>query len=129
MDIGRWLKNQWDRTAAACAAVVGLVAIVLGWFGVSGAELPAEQIPYLASGAVGGLFALGVAATLWLSADLRDEWRRIDDIYTLIDERLSAEGQVAAAEVPAGDPPPAASPPVSANGRRRPVRTAPGRSA
>jgi hypothetical protein len=48
---------------------------------VSGSSLTTEQIPYLASGAVGGLFALGVAATLWLSADLRDEFVKLDDIY------------------------------------------------
>ena len=129
MDIGRWLRNQWDRTAAACAAAVGLIAIVLGWYGVSGAELPAEQIPYLVSGAVGGLFALGVAATLWLSADLRDEWRRIDDIHTLIDERLSAEHDVAAMDPPAASSARVLSPPGSANGRRRSPITAPGRSA
>jgi hypothetical protein len=63
------------------AAVLGLVALLLGWLGVSRSSLPSQQIPYLASGAVLGLFALGVAATLWLSADLRDEWRKLDDIY------------------------------------------------
>ena len=81
MDIGRWLKSQWDRVAAVVAVILGLVALLLGWLGVSRSGLPAEQIPYLASGAVLGLFALGVAATLWLSADMRDEWRKLDDIY------------------------------------------------
>jgi hypothetical protein len=33
---------------------------------------------------VAGLFALGAAATLWLSADLRDEWRKLDEIYTFM---------------------------------------------
>jgi hypothetical protein len=76
-----WLRNQWDRAAAVAAAVAGLVAIVLGWVGVSGKGLPTEQIPYLASGGLLGLFALGVGATLWLSADLRDEWRKLDEIH------------------------------------------------
>jgi hypothetical protein len=61
--------------------ILGLVALLVGWLGVSRSGLPAEQIPYLASGAVLGLFALGVAATLWLSADLRDEWRKLDQIH------------------------------------------------
>jgi hypothetical protein len=80
MDLYRWMRNQWDRTVGLLAALAGLVAIVLGWYGVSGALLPAQQIPYLASGAVGGVFLLGVSATLWLSADARDEWRKLDEL-------------------------------------------------
>jgi hypothetical protein len=62
------------------AAVVGVGCAVAGWVGVSDATLTAEQLPYLASGAVGALFALGIAATLWLSADLRDEWSKLDEL-------------------------------------------------
>jgi hypothetical protein len=80
MEIWRWVKCQWDRVAAFVAFVVGLVSLLLGWIGISGATLPSQQIPYLASDTVLGLFALGTAATLWLSADLRDEWRVLDDI-------------------------------------------------
>lgn len=80
MDITRWLKCQWDRAAAVIAALLGVISILLGWNGVRHSGLPAEQIPYLASGAVLGLFALGIAATLWLSADLRDEWRKLEEI-------------------------------------------------
>jgi hypothetical protein len=80
MNGSRWLKNQWDRTTAVVAVLIGGVAILLGWLGASGAELTTEQLPYLASGAVFGLFALGIGATLWLSADLRDEWRKLEEI-------------------------------------------------
>jgi hypothetical protein len=76
----RWLRNQWDRTAAVVAVVVGGLAILLGWLGASDATLTTEQLPYLASGAVFGLFALGIGATLWLSADMRDEWRKLEEI-------------------------------------------------
>jgi hypothetical protein len=58
--IHHWLRNQWDRTAAVAAAVLGVICIVAGWLGVSRAALPTEQLPYLASGAVFGVFALGV---------------------------------------------------------------------
>ena len=80
MELFRWMRNQWDRTVGALAALAGVVAIVVGWFGVSGAGLPSQQLPYLASGAVGGLFLLGVGATFWLSADARDEWRKLDEL-------------------------------------------------
>jgi len=80
MDLWRWLRNQWDRVAAAVLGVTGLIALLFGWLGVSRVTLPGEQIPYLASGAVLGLWTLGAAATLWLSADLRDIWRRLGDL-------------------------------------------------
>ncbi|MEY2432563.1 MAG: hypothetical protein QOC92_2288 [Acidimicrobiaceae bacterium] len=80
MDFYRWMRNQWDRTVGLLVALAGLIAIGVGWYGVSGAGLPSQQIPYLASGAVGGVFLLGVGATLWLSADARDEWRKLDEL-------------------------------------------------
>jgi hypothetical protein len=80
MEFWRWVKCQWDRVAAFIAFVTGLLSLLLGWIGISGATLPSQQIPYLASETVLGLFALGTAATLWLSADLHDEWRVLDDI-------------------------------------------------
>jgi hypothetical protein len=81
MDLQRWLRNQWDRALAIAAVLLGAVSLLLGWIGISDAKLPAQQIPYLASGGLVGLFALGIGATCWLSADLRDEWRKLDDIY------------------------------------------------
>ena len=89
MDLYGWLKNQWDRALAALATVAGVVFLILGWAGASRSSLTTEQIPYLASGAVAGLFALGAAATLWLSADLRDEWRKLDDIYRFMSAQAS----------------------------------------
>jgi hypothetical protein len=83
MDLYRWLRNQWDRTIAIVLGLAGLLAIYLGYRGVRDGVVPAEQIPYLASGGILGLFLLGAGATLWLSSDLRDEWRKLD---TLADE-------------------------------------------
>lgn len=74
----RWCRIQWDRTLGIALAVAGALAMVIGWIGVSGALLPAEQLPYILSGGIGGLFLLGAGATMWLSADLRDEWRKLD---------------------------------------------------
>jgi hypothetical protein len=107
MDFFGWVRNQWDRAVAAVAVALGLLAIVLGWVGVSGNGLPSEQIPYLASGAVLGLFLLGVAATLWLSADMRDEWRKLDEIGEQLRE---ANARLAAAEATPQPSPPARSP-------------------
>ena len=84
------IKEQWVRAFALLAAAVGALALVLGWVGVSGVSLVTQQIPYLISGAVVGLVAFGVASTLWISADLRDEWAKLDDIYRAVTDRPPA---------------------------------------
>jgi hypothetical protein len=91
------MRNQWDRTVGALAALAGAVAVVAGWFGVSGAGLPSQQLPYLASGAVGGLFLLGLGATFWLSADARDEWRKLDELLEEV-RALRADAEATDAE-------------------------------
>ena len=78
MEALSWAKKQWDRLAAVVAVAAGGVALLLGWFGASGEVNPAGQIPYLIWGGHAGVFLLGVGATLWLSADLRDEWHKLD---------------------------------------------------
>ena len=88
------IKQQWDRALALLAAVIGALSLVLGWVGVSGVSLVTQQIPYLISGAVVGLVAFGVASTLWISADLRDEWAKLDDIYRAVTDRPAAAAAV-----------------------------------
>lgn len=75
-----YLQNQWDRVLAWVLVGAGALAIVLGWIGVTGTPYTFEMIPYVLSGGLGGLFLLGVGAMLWISADLRDEWRTLHAI-------------------------------------------------
>jgi hypothetical protein len=58
--------------------------------GVSGTAYPADQLPYIISGGVGGIFLLGLGAMMWLSADLRDEWRKLDRIDENLARRAGA---------------------------------------
>ena len=99
MDVKRWVRHQWDRATAVVIACGGLAVLGLGLAGVNRSRLATQQIPYLASGGLLGLFLLGIAATLWLSADLRDEWRKLDEIHR--DLRVARDEGVAAA--PGGD--------------------------
>jgi hypothetical protein len=77
MELMKWVRAQWDRVAAVTAIAIGMVALVVGWIRISDEVYPAAQLPYILSGGLGGLFLLGLGSTLWLSADLRDEWREL----------------------------------------------------
>lgn len=80
MEVLNWIRNQWDRSVALAAFVGGAVVLILGYVGVSATRQPGEQVPYVLSGGIVGLFLLGLGATFWLSADLRDEWRKLNEI-------------------------------------------------
>jgi len=84
-----WLRVQWDRVGAIGAAFAGLAALALGWVGVSGTPHIAEQLPYFISGGLVALFFLGLAVALWLSADLRDEWRELRALRLLLAESVT----------------------------------------
>jgi hypothetical protein len=77
MDLKTLLRAQWDRAAGAAAAALGLIVLALGWYGVSGTPELGKQVPYFISGGIGGMFLLGLGGILWLSADLRDQWREL----------------------------------------------------
>jgi len=80
MNLINLAKKQWDRSAAIVSTVIGVIALLGGWLGVRGTPVLPEQTRYIVSGGIGAIFFLGVGATLWLSADLRDEWRKLDRI-------------------------------------------------
>jgi hypothetical protein len=83
------LRALWDRLLAVGLVVLGAIVLLVGWKQVSDTPFPAEQLPYMISAGIGGLALLGVAATVWLSADLRDEWHQLDSIDGRL-ERIEA---------------------------------------
>ena len=118
MELLTFLRRQWDRAGAVLAVLVGVVMLIVGWAGVSGSGLAAEQIPYVISCGVGGLFVLGIGAVLWISADLRDEWHKLDAVEDAI--RAERRDTDAAADVVAPalavEPPTAPVPAAGPNG-------------
>ena len=94
MNFLHWAPVHWDRVLAILAAGAGAVALFVGWNGASQTAYPAEQLPYLLSGGLVGLFLFGAGATLWLSADLRDEWGELRGIR----EELRAANQARSTE-------------------------------
>ena len=108
MDLVRYARNQWDRIGAWLCIAGGIVALIVGYVGVSGTLDTGEQLPYVVSGGMVGLFLLGLGALLWLSADLRDEWRKLD----AIDRCLLDSGRLPA---PATSPSDATAPATSSS--------------
>lgn len=101
MDLAQWLRLGWDRAAAWLCVVGGVVALIVGWVGVSDKLYTAEQIPYVISAGLGGIFLLGLGGILWLSADLRDEWTQLDKIEELLAQQAEDYGR-STAPSPAG---------------------------
>jgi peptidoglycan/LPS O-acetylase OafA/YrhL len=86
----RVIRAQWDRFLGIAAVVAGAVVLLLGYLGISGTSYPAEQLPYLVSGGLVGVLLIAGGGTLWLSADLRDEWLVLSDIRQEL-QRLEPE--------------------------------------
>ena len=121
MNVKNYLRCQWDRAGAVLCLAVGVVALVVGYVGVSGTRETADQIPYVVSGGMVGLFLLGAGVMLWLSADMRDEWRKLDSIDRHLAAEASAETAGAQERVPC-DPPAERPPAAPAASRGLPVR-------
>jgi len=78
MEFVKWCRLQWDRALSVAAIVAGVILVILGWVGVSDTPYIAKQVPYVVSYGIGGLVLIIIGATLWLSADMNDEWRTLD---------------------------------------------------
>ncbi len=101
MDFRRWARTQWDRVGAAVIAVSAAIVLVVGWIRLTDTPNPDDQLPLILSCGIGGIFLLGIAATLWLSADLKDEWCKLDSIDEAL--RSLADGPSASVEVVLND--------------------------
>lgn len=77
MEFLAYLRVHWDRAAAVGCALAGFALLIIGYAGVSDTEYISEQLPYVISDGFGALMLLTLAAALWISADLRDEWREL----------------------------------------------------
>lgn len=131
MNVKAALRTQWDRASALAAVLLGVLVLLIGYLGVSSTEFVAEQIPYVISGGLVGLCLVIAGATLWISADLRDEWRKLDALDARLEGLSSTAGvgglwgaPVVQATAPVAAPalPPAASPPRKSPRRASSVR-------
>jgi hypothetical protein len=77
MELMTLVRAQWDRGLAILFTISGLVMLLVGWVGVSGAEVVVKQLPYVMSLGITGVVLVAIGAVLWVSADLRDQWREL----------------------------------------------------
>ena len=119
MEMKSFVRANLDRVVAVVLVAVGVLAIVIGWIGVSGTGLAPEQIPYVISGGIGGLALIALGCTAWVSADLQDEWRRLD----AIEEHLQRLDRAPGPAVPHGDDAVRANGKAPSRGRRVRVTT------
>jgi hypothetical protein len=88
-----WLRADWDRAAGIALIVAGGIALFVGYQGVADSAFVVEALSYIASGGLVGVLLVAGGLTLLLSADLHDEWRKLDRIEAAI-RSLSAESEI-----------------------------------
>jgi hypothetical protein len=119
MNLLRLIRSQWDRATAVVFVIGGLVALLVGWLAVSGTILTFEQMPYVLSGGILGLCLVALGATLWLSADIRDEWGKLDRLEEALREVGIQEADVRKPLAQETEPPRTGEP---SDNDRRPLR-------
>lgn len=90
---------DWRQSLGGALIGLGAIALLIGWWGISGETEPWKQFPYLASGGIGGASLIAIGITLLVSFEhARDRaalWAvldRIDDLEARLDEAaLAAE--------------------------------------
>jgi hypothetical protein len=85
-----WTVSQWDRVIGWTCVTTGAVLTVTGALNVAAAEDQLDQFSYLATGPALGLFLLGVGAILTVTADLRDDWVKLDEVLAALRPREAA---------------------------------------
>jgi hypothetical protein len=93
----KWVWSSVRPVVGWVLAAAGAIALLVGWFGVSGEALTAKQLPYLVSAGLTGI-ALFIMAAVFLATDdirrqferLTDLERKVDDLYTLFVADIAA---------------------------------------
>ena len=98
------------RTSGGLLLAAGAIAIIVGGAGIADARLLAEQIPYVVSGAIGGvvLIALGVQVLAGVAlGQERDQLARVE--AAILARRLDQAPPAALEAPPTRQPPEVAS--------------------
>lgn len=86
----RWVWDSVRPVLGYILVAAGLIALLLGWYGVSGESLVAKQIPYLASGGLLGVALVVLGGRFMLMQDLHRDSGRLDRLETMVNELHAA---------------------------------------
>lgn len=110
-DAGLFWRWVWDSVRPVLGYVLvgaGLIALLIGWYKISGESIVAKQMPYLASAGLLGVALVVLGARFMLIQDLRRDSGRLDRLETMVNElhaallaRPDAPGRIAADSVSA----------------------------
>jgi hypothetical protein len=82
--------NYLLKVAAAVCAVLGLAVIVVGYLGIRDEEDVVLQLPYLASGGLGGLALIGIGAMALIRAQMQEQTARFAELTDQLEEWKAA---------------------------------------
>lgn len=91
MEILTLIRAQWDRLLAVTLVIAGLITLLVGWLGVSDAEAVVKQLPYITSAGVTGIVLVAMGSVMWVSADLRDQWRELRTVRVTLQELAASD--------------------------------------
>lgn len=91
---GSFEALDWRQAVGGGLIALGMIGIVVAWFGVSGTLDPGEQMPYISSGGFGGSALIAIGVTLLVSFEhtrdrdaLAEVLAELDDLKRRIDAR------------------------------------------
>ncbi|MEW6477592.1 MAG: hypothetical protein AB1679_35535 [Actinomycetota bacterium] len=84
-----WVSRPWLPVLGTALGGLGLMLLVVAYVKVSHESAVALQLPYIVSGGLGGLFALGAGAAVLLARELRLDNERLGDL----DRKVSMLGE------------------------------------
>lgn len=96
----RFIGDQIRPWAGWAVTIGGVIAMAVGYFGVSREVLVAKQLPFLVSGGLGGLALVFLGSVLLGTHDVREQGRRLEELEELVDDLHAV---LLTAEVPGTD--------------------------
>ena len=86
---------DWRQAVGGALVVLGMLGIIIAWFGVSGTLDPGEQMPYISSGGFGGAALIAVGVTMLISFEHTRDREALAQVLDELDElrhRLDLQG-------------------------------------
>lgn len=105
----QWVWSAVRPVLGWVLAALGGLALLLGWYGVSGEALTAKQLPYVVSGGLTGVALVILAGVFLATDDVRRQLarldvleRKVDLLVSLLTEEATGTASTALVALPAG---------------------------